>query len=358
MSRRRIREYDWDKGFKLRSMCRVAAGYWQAATPTKGLYIPEVVEVIKYFRHFSYRDRVSLKAAVLLALVVDTLDTAAAAGVIYLATRHTSMPAHWWLSAASLSWIGLTHAPVPLFLILTAVAAIIGRAYLSFRFWRTQMAGTAVLAVKMVTNPSFNDRSKLRVPAIFWMAASVTSDMAIAIGLLVVSRQGILPFHGPSSYFFIQLPPIVLCDAAAGVMGAVLSSATLIVFLSDKQQTNLSFAPIISLGHLHLRNLNSRDPKPAEVRQSLPHTIQLASYLFMPDMPGTIGASQFRPASVFSPIVSQEMSKKGGRPFISAPLVVEDLRPDDLVGGSMLLQPERWAPYSSDNLAASRVVEA
>jgi hypothetical protein len=64
---------------------------------------------------------------------------------------------------------------------------------------------------------------------------------------------------------------------------------------------------IISLGRIYthamvrlfissvkIRNLNLCDPKPAEVRQSLQHAIQLTSYPFMPDMPGTTGASKFQ----------------------------------------------------------------
>ncbi|KAJ7809657.1 hypothetical protein B0H13DRAFT_2385120 [Mycena leptocephala] len=155
-----------------------------------------------------------------------------------------------------------------------------------------------LLAVEMVTNPSFNDHTKPLVSEIFWITASAAADAAIAIGLQVVSRRGPLPFHGPSFYLSLASRHFAV-RLRVGVIGAAFSSPFV---------TNLSLAIIISLGriytHTTLRNPNLRDPKPAEVRQSLPHATQLISYPFMPDTSGTTA--------------SQEMQKKGGRPFISA----------------------------------------
>ncbi|KAJ7930987.1 hypothetical protein B0H13DRAFT_2651677 [Mycena leptocephala] len=216
------------------------------------------------------------------------------------------------------------------------------------------MVGAAV-AVEMVTNPSFNDHTKLLVSEISWIAASAAADAAIAIGLHLTPRTTRVSWA--IVLFVISLPPFCSVMLRAGVIRTAFSIAARCPCLTTDShplysascQTNLSFAIIISLGriytHAMLRNLNLRDPKPAEVRQSLPHAIQLTSYPFMPDTPGTTA--------------SQEMQKKGGRPFIPAvcppcdgltsyadpwlapfsPLVFENPRPDHLLGRSMLLQP-------------------
>ncbi|KAJ7917414.1 hypothetical protein B0H13DRAFT_1995183, partial [Mycena leptocephala] len=190
-----------------------------------------------------------------------------------------------------------------------------------------------LLAVGMVTNPSFNDHTKPLV-------SEMTTPVSWAIVLFVMS-----------------LPPFCSVMLRVGVISAAFSIAARCLCLTTDShplysascQTNLSFAMIISLGriytHAMLRNLNLRNPKPAEVRQSLPHAVQLTSYPFIPDTPGTTA--------------SQEMQNKGGRPFISvvcppcdgltsyadpllapfSPLIFENPRPDDLLGRSMLLRP-------------------
>ncbi|KAJ6594889.1 hypothetical protein B0H19DRAFT_1247522 [Mycena capillaripes] len=322
------------------------------------LYIQEVIEVIKYFRHFAYRDRFFVQAVVFLALVIDSLDTAATDGIVYLNTI-----THWgdeaYFEAGSLI--------VPIFLILTSVSAIISRIYLSLRYWRITknripsillilsnlsfVAGTALLAVTMFNNPSFDVRAKLRTPAIFWMAASTASDVVIAIALLVVSRRGIFPSYGLSSYYSFSFPRFCSVMLQAGVIGAAFSIAALIVFSLDTQETNLSFAISISLGRIYthaiLRNLNSRDPKPLDDRKSLPHTIQLASYPFMPSTPGTALSAE----------ISKEIGLNGSRPLISAPVLVEDPTPENLMAGITLLKHEWWGGRGSESTGGSKFLE-
>ncbi|KAJ7850739.1 hypothetical protein B0H13DRAFT_2086744, partial [Mycena leptocephala] len=157
----------------------------------------------------------------------------------------------------------------------------------------------------MVTNPSFNDHTKPSSPKSLWITASAAADAAIAIGLQVVSRRGPLPFHGPSFYLSLASRHFAV-RLRVGVIGAAFSIA---VRCLSSCQTNREFTEYFCEGSSSfLRNPNLRDPKPAEVRQSLPHATS-SSYPFMPDTSGN----------------SQEMQKKGGRPFISAPLPLGQL---------------------------------
>ncbi|KAJ7789164.1 hypothetical protein B0H13DRAFT_2174157, partial [Mycena leptocephala] len=201
-----------------------------------------------------------------------------------------------------------------------------------------------LLAVGMVTNPSFNDHTK---PLISEMQSASPST----------PHGRLTPRTTPVSWAIVLFMSVLPVMLRVGVIDAAFSIAARCLCLTTDSpplysascQTNLSFAMITSLGriytHAMLRNLNLRNPKPAEVRQSLPHAVQLTSYPFMPDTPGTTA--------------SQEMQNKGGRLFISVvcppcdrltsyadpllapflPLVFENPRPDDLLGRSMLLRP-------------------
>ncbi|KAJ7457792.1 hypothetical protein FB451DRAFT_1372434, partial [Mycena latifolia] len=327
----------------------------QAANPNPSLQLADVClqgtanwnlrkfGVIKYFRRLAQQDPFALKTVVLLALAIDTLDTAASEGLVYLNTV-----THWGDEAYS----NTRSLIVPVFVILTGVSAAITRLYLTYRYWEitthrvpslvfmliviAALTGTGLFAGSMVMNPSYDDHDRLRIPAIFWMGASVGADVFIALALLLTSRQSIRAIH---RHVACSVPPkrnssqhltaasfSRFCTVAlqTGVLGAAFSTATLILIILDKQETNLSFAVSICLGrvytHAMLRNLNSRGPEaPHGKRPSLPPTIQLAHYPFLPSPPDSDTTLRLN-------------GWLGRKPNISSPILVEETTFDHFAG--------------------------
>ncbi|KAJ6476614.1 hypothetical protein DFH09DRAFT_1379512 [Mycena vulgaris] len=304
------------------------------------LYILELVEVIKYFRRLAYRDGWLLKAAVLFALAIDTLDTATSDGIVYLNTI-----THWGDEA----YASVRSNLIPIFVLLTSVSAALARAHLVSRYYRThdeeqdsiprlrareprvfalQLAGTGLFAATLIKNPSYDARATLRIPATFWLATGPASDVLIAVGLLVSSRHSL---QSEARGF----PRLCTLALQSGVLAASFSGAALIIFLLDTQETNLSFAIRIAMGRLYshavLRTLNSRAPEEAPARTSLPHTIQLARYPFMADPEPALASTLLSPR----PDVL-----KGGHPHISPPVLIDNPTPENLQAGVSQLKRE------------------
>ncbi|KAJ7320843.1 hypothetical protein DFH08DRAFT_970555 [Mycena albidolilacea] len=157
------------------------------------LYILEVVEVIKYFWHYAVNHHSFLKTTILLALIIDTIDTAAADCIVYLASmQHRKL--------AALILLMFTNIPF--------------------------VVGTALFAVTTANNPRFHQPSNLHVLAIFWTAASATSDVVIAIALLLTSCRSILSAQDFSSYLPSSFPRFYSVTMRAGVTSKIQSQTS------------------------------------------------------------------------------------------------------------------------------------
>ncbi|KAJ7162431.1 hypothetical protein C8R46DRAFT_1222547 [Mycena filopes] len=289
----------------------------------------------EYFRHSAYRDPVLIRASVILAFFLDSLSTSATDGIVYLTTV-----THW----GDLGYYDVEALLIPIFILLTGVSGLVSRVYLGYRYWRitkhqtfmaifvalnlASIGGLALLSVTALRNATFDARFALRVPAIFWMASSAAADIFIALLLLVCSRHGISSFPR-------------FCSAAlqTGLVGALFSLATFVVFLVDTEQTSLSFAVLISLGRVYshavvsppstptppstqLRNLNSRRPPSIDAlgpmaSHSIPH---LTTYAF------SLDTAHHHNSGMTTTTTASNSART--RPIISAPLPVGEPNPD------------------------------
>ncbi|KAJ7090773.1 hypothetical protein B0H15DRAFT_244732 [Mycena belliarum] len=263
------------------------------------LYILEVVEVIKYFRRHARLDVWILRVAVILALIVDTLDTAASNGLVYLGTI-----THWGDTAFSIAGSG--SVIVPVFVGLTGVSAAISRLSLAYHYWKitTRRVATliffATILFALVSTGLFAvatadpSRTALRVPGIIWSASSLGANAPLALALFLAAP--------PTTYSFASLCTVTLQTGGAG---AAFALGTLLLFLLDKDQSNLPFALIICLGrvytHAMLRTLNARTSPPStfDVESPAP-TVPLARYPFMPFASSNLNANSDPRASVAS----------------------------------------------------------
>ncbi|KAJ7605182.1 hypothetical protein FB45DRAFT_1063591 [Roridomyces roridus] len=307
------------------------------------IYILEVVEMIKYFRRRASDDRLYVKGAVLLALVTDSLATAAADGIVYLNTV-----THW----GDASFSTTRSQIIPIFMVLTGVSAAIAHVYLSSQYWNitknrfltalsiltmlVSLAGVGLFAAALFKLHPISDRaSELRVPGIFWLAASVVSDILLVV-TLVAGSEGLRDIGASFSR---------VCDALlqTNTFGAVFSLASFIVFVVDKQETNLSFAISISLGrvytHAMLRHLNApREPQVSRTPSFL-RTLQLGN--------GRL-TDPFQKAQNGRPFISTPIALEFGSPTrtgkqlsISAPMLIEDPTPENLAAGRELLKQKK-----------------
>ncbi|KAJ7274264.1 hypothetical protein C8J57DRAFT_1315099 [Mycena rebaudengoi] len=216
---------------------------------TSSLYLLEVLCVSTYFRHFHFYDGLVLKGAVVLALTVNTLGTAAAGAIVYLYTI-----THW----GDQIFLNSRHLAIPILIILTGASSAITHAYLIFRYWKrtkngipviilgvtlaANIGGTALLEITMITDPSLKHVEDIFRASLIWMSTSLAFEVFNFGFTLVASRQAVRDIRSFGQFFTIFVQ--------TSVPSLTLAAATLILFLL-RRQSNLSLAVIMLMGPVY-----------------------------------------------------------------------------------------------------------
>ncbi|KAJ7466291.1 hypothetical protein FB451DRAFT_1260590 [Mycena latifolia] len=227
------------------------------------LYMAELIQARYYFRHFKHDDW-KLKTLVSVAFLVDTVSTVGDYACVYLYTvTHASDP----------GYLADQHWPIPLYLITTAVIAVLVQSFLVIRYWWftrnilvtllnfflsiVAFGGAFTCGVIIAMFPAFKEREKVKIPATIWLVTEAVADLSIAAALLWELRKARPSLVDTRSV----LDRLVALTIRTGAATATLAVATVIAFLL-KEETNISVGIAYTIGRVYvlsmLANLNVR----------------------------------------------------------------------------------------------------
>ncbi|KAJ6478681.1 hypothetical protein DFH09DRAFT_1379159 [Mycena vulgaris] len=227
------------------------------------LYMAELIQARYYFRHFKHDDW-KLKTLVSVVLLLDTVSTVADYASVYLYTiTHASDP----------GYLADQHWPILLFVFTTGVIAVLVQGFLVVRYWwftrnilvtllncfLSIVAFGGILAAGAIAAkfPAFNQREKIKIPAMIWLVTEAVADLSIAAALLWELRKARPTLVHTRSV----LDRLVALTIQTGTATATLAVATLITYLL-MEETTIPTGIAYALGRAYvlsmLANLNVR----------------------------------------------------------------------------------------------------
>ncbi|KAJ7924644.1 hypothetical protein B0H13DRAFT_2654720 [Mycena leptocephala] len=227
------------------------------------LYMFEIIQSLYYFRHFK-QDDWKLKTLVIVALLVDTVSTIGDYICVYLYTI---------THAGDLQYLDNIHWPIPLYGFTTGMLAVLVQVFLVVRYWRftqntliTLTLSFAILisfgsvftcSLMLTLYPSFEDRSKFKIPAPLWLVTEVAVDTGIASALLWEFRKAREILTETRSI----LDRLTAVTIQSGAAAATLAGTALISYYI-KPESNVYVGFLYPLGRVYvitlLSNLNIR----------------------------------------------------------------------------------------------------
>ncbi|KAJ7436980.1 hypothetical protein B0H11DRAFT_2108749 [Mycena galericulata] len=227
------------------------------------LYMAELIQARYYFRHFKHDDW-KLKTLVTVAFLIDTASTLGDFACVYLYTI---------THAGDTAYLADQHWPIPLYLITTAVIAVLIQSFLVVRYWWftrnilvtlinsvliiVAFGGSLACGVLIAMYPAFTQRERIRIPATIWLVTEAVADLSIAAALLLELRKARPTLTKTRSV----LDRLVALTIRTGTATATLAVAALITFLLN-DENNVSVGIAYALGRVYvlsmLANLNVR----------------------------------------------------------------------------------------------------
>ncbi|KAJ7321541.1 hypothetical protein DFH08DRAFT_1033441 [Mycena albidolilacea] len=232
------------------------------------LYMVELIQAVYYFCHYK-QDDWKLKTRVMVAFTIDTVSALGNYACVYLYTiTHAGDPMY----LANQNW------PMPLYLVATAIVAVLVQSFLVERYWRltkniiiTLFLGLLILAacggaftVGMVVAlfPAFKDRAKVKIPRTIWVVTQAVSDLVIAGTLLWEFRKA----NPGSKEMRSMLNRLAAQTIQTGTVSATTAATALMMYLLNNE-SNVTVGIGFCIGRIHvltmLSNLNFRRPNSA-----------------------------------------------------------------------------------------------
>ncbi|KAJ7861020.1 hypothetical protein B0H14DRAFT_3445747 [Mycena olivaceomarginata] len=232
------------------------------------LYMAELFQAVYYFRHFKHDDW-KLKTQVTVTFTIDTVSTFADCACVYLYTiTHAGDPVY----------LATQHWPIALYIVTTAIVAVLVQSFLVERYWRftksiiitlflglliTAACGGALTCLVVVAFfPAFKDRGKLKIPGTIWLVNQAVADLSIAAALLWELRKVKSDFKETRS----MLKRLAARTIQTGTVSATVAAIALTTYLLNNE-SNVTVGIGFCIGRVYvltmLSNLNFRHSKPA-----------------------------------------------------------------------------------------------
>ncbi|KAJ7819686.1 hypothetical protein B0H14DRAFT_3472855 [Mycena olivaceomarginata] len=227
------------------------------------LCMSEVYQAVYYFRHFE-KDDWGLKTLVIVALVVDAVSTVGDYICVYFYTI---------TYVGDLEYLSNGHWPIPLYAFTTGVLGALVQGFLVIRYWRFTQNSliSLVLSVGIIIAfgsvsasgfmvalyPSFEDRRKVKIPAVLWLVTEFAVDASITSALLWEFKKA-SSILTETKGTLNRLRAVTIQSGAAAAMLAV---AGLIAY-TIVPESNVAGSFLFPLGRVYvitlLANLNVR----------------------------------------------------------------------------------------------------
>ncbi|KAJ6541467.1 hypothetical protein B0H19DRAFT_1268466 [Mycena capillaripes] len=227
------------------------------------LYMVELIQAVYYFRHFKDDDW-KLKTRVTIAFATDTVSALGNYACVYLYTiTHAGDPVY----LANQNW------PMPLYLVATAIVAVLVQSFLVERYWRfskniiitlflsllilAACGGTLTCAMVVTLFPAFKDRAKVKIPGTIWVVTQATADLGIAAALLWEFRKA----NPGSKKTRSMLKRLAARTIQTGTVSATIAATALMMYLLNNK-SNITVGIGFCIGRIYvltmLSNLNFR----------------------------------------------------------------------------------------------------
>ncbi|KAJ7260264.1 hypothetical protein C8J57DRAFT_1720208 [Mycena rebaudengoi] len=211
-----------------------------------GLYAVELTQVAYYFTHFP-NDSLMTKLFVGAVLIADATSMITIYACVYL--------------------------PIPIFICSTGLVASLVQSFLVLRYWRLSkniyislflvllamigLAGLLSAGIIIAIYPTYQERSRVKVPAAAFLGGEALTNVSISVALLWEFRKMRSPFTNTQSL----LRRLASQAIQTGSVGATISVAALIAYFA-KNESNIPLGIAYSLGRVYcltlLLNLNIR----------------------------------------------------------------------------------------------------
>ncbi|KAJ7598659.1 hypothetical protein C8J56DRAFT_881256 [Mycena floridula] len=259
--------------------CDLALGY--AAGPVAAvqmLLMIEMIEVYRYFRMYRAKDKLTLKGAVVAALIIDITCT-----ITICIDMYQYLVTHW----GDPVFLSSQHASIPVFLVATQATALIVQAFLIARYYLlaknifvalvlglaalAAFGGATTSAIFVALYPDYTDRFKLQTPVLIWLVTCAAADVSIAAALIFQLRQITSSIKRTQSL----LAKLTTDAIRTGASGSIIAVIGLITYLQNKE-SNVCVACAMILGRVYaltmLRNLNTRGAEHGTVTEGSSNT--------------------------------------------------------------------------------------
>ncbi|KAJ7268582.1 hypothetical protein C8J57DRAFT_346782 [Mycena rebaudengoi] len=238
-----------------------------------GLYTVELIQVAYYFTHFP-NDSLMIKLFVGAVLIADMTSMIAIYACVYLYSV-----THW----GELPYLATQNLPVPIFIFSTGLVASLVQSFLVLRYWRLSkniyislflvllvmvgVAGLLSAGIIIAIHPTYQERSRVRIPAAAFLGAEALTNVSISVALLWEFRKMRSPFTNTQSL----LRRLASQSIQTGSAGATIAVAALIAYLV-KNESNVPLGIVYSLGRFYcltlLSNLNIRAAAGGQSKES------------------------------------------------------------------------------------------
>ncbi|KAJ6554858.1 hypothetical protein B0H19DRAFT_1377538 [Mycena capillaripes] len=230
------------------------------------LYMAELIQVVYYFRHFKHDDW-KLKTRVTVTFAIDTVSILGNYACVYLYTiRHAGDPVY----LSNQNW------PMVVYLVATAIVAVLVQSFLVERYWRfteniiitlflsllilAACGGTFACGMVVALFPSFKDRAKFQIPGTIWVVTQAVADLVIAAALFWEFRK----INPGSKQTRSMLNRLAVRTIRTGTMSAIIAAVALMTYLLNKE-SNATVGIGFCIGRIYvltmLSNLNFRDSR-------------------------------------------------------------------------------------------------
>ncbi|KAJ7254246.1 hypothetical protein C8J57DRAFT_1722206 [Mycena rebaudengoi] len=228
-----------------------------------GLYAVELTQVAYYFTHFP-NDSLMTKLFVGAVLIADATSMIAIYACVYL------YAVIYW---GDLPYLATQNLPIPIFICSTGLVASLVQSFLVLRYWRLSkniyislflvllamigLAGLLSAGIIIAIYPTYQERSRVKVPAAAFLGGEALTNVSISVALLWEFRKMRSPFTNTQSL----LRRLASQAIQTGSVGATISVAALIAYFA-KNESNIPLGIAYSLGRVYcltlLLNLNIR----------------------------------------------------------------------------------------------------
>ncbi|KAJ7253868.1 hypothetical protein C8J57DRAFT_1658912 [Mycena rebaudengoi] len=243
------------------------------------LYMVELIQAVYYFRHFKHDDW-KLKTRVTVALIIDTVSVLSNYTCVYLGNLM-----HTYCSGTTTGdpvYLANQNWPMPLYIVATAIVAVLVQSFLLERYWRLTKniivtlflglliiagcGGTLACGIVVALYPAFTDRAKVKIPGMTWVVTQAAADLLIAAALLWEFKKAKTGFMETRSW----LNRLAARTIQTGTVSATIAAIALMAYLLNKESNTHRYRSVtvaigFCIGHTYvltmLSNLNFRRSK-------------------------------------------------------------------------------------------------